>query len=1602
MVRLVKASKKAFIWFLALIMFIGGTSLHVVAEQAIAAYMEQDVLRSILDMELGLELPAYDDDDEFYEVPQPSGTGRKETSEAIRAAYADALQAETEAYETDRFIVKYADASSVPMLSGDSPAGLDGSIFNSFERMAVIAEAGVFTEVQATGWVRIEAEQERGTLTETDTAFNIGAWTDTIANEDTQPQPQPQPSTDADEDMQPHNGADINTLPQEHTDLGAGVQPETESQPEAPHEVPADTEPGAVRESVLISVTTEEPVTIAEFAQAMRTAGLGSGIEYIQPDYPMAMSANAIHNELRLAYRNSLYPLQIAHHGQPERSPLRPNPATQPEHSTLLSPLSTLNSSLSAPVIVAILDTGFDTSHPELAGRIYADPITGASGWDFVNNDGSVNDPETYTDQWHGTHIAGIIAEQAPEARILPLKVFEGGYAYTSDIISAIAYAESMGAQVINCSWGSRFDNPALREAIENGSSLFIASTGNNLYNLDDYPVYPAAYSMELDNVISVASVDETMKLSRFSNYGANTVDIAVYGENIESAWLEGAYQSISGTSMSAAAVSAAAALVLAQHGSYTAAETRQRIIHSADTVTGLGDKVINGRLLNAEYAISGATGPNLKIIDVPDDELLPVVIPNGEPEDDGYELYGAENYVTHREPMATARHGLQAVALGGNIYAIGGQTSESAGYTNSVERYDPVTDTWTPVSGMNAARSYFAAVVYDGLIYAMGGEGSSGSLSSIERYDPANDTWTTLAAALPVAMRSFTATLIPGTSSVYIIGGYATVNNPRNSVYEYDIALGTVTVRPNLSVPISNHVAFYYDGMVWLQGGLSTNGSHSPYEYKYSLVSNITSNPVNARVHTADATGILTNVRFISIGGRWHSNNTSDMMHSLLTTEHILGRGSYWIKSHLITARRGHSSVLHNGKVYTIGGLSNFGVLSTVEEMDLGREDRAMPPAVLKDFGTVSLDGKIYQMGGLQLAGGVEQLSNAVYVYNAADDIWEQRSTPMPIYAIEFSLTAAYGKIYLIGGRTATTSTGTPTVSSIIYEYDPHMDVWTEKTTMSMAKYNVASTLYNGSIYIVGGRISQASWTVTVEEYNPLSNTITAINNLPIVYTEPFVCILNNELHVFSDLTPSYSKLDTSGAWSYINADGSYWGGLHVMLNDTLYALIQHYSPIAASTFYRFSPNINMWETHKTFYHHYAAHNVVELDNCLYIFTGNSDFSSGFAAYTPYASAWTSTSPIVISGHSLGATVLNEQVYAAGGMGYSNAVNQTVYRNELERYDQNGQLWVERQVMQYARGGLGLSSANGKLYAIGGTDSTATALDYVEEYDPATNSWATKASIPSATTEMAIASHGNLIYIFGGRNAGGSVLNAVRIYNPAANTWTTAANMPIARFGAGAAVIDGKIYVAGGFTNLNTPTNVMQIYDPAANTWDTSKAQLPRPLGYAGVVAADTLYVIGGFDGTSEMSRVYEYSPVLDEWLSWAGPSAVRYSFGAAISSKGIYVISGRNISSSFNSVEFAAIDRLSMENAYRHHGDSRVNLTGNFSRTYSDMNYTSQGFNVEFTRTYNSNDTRESLYCGEKSEVESDIICIEKGDITWPVTTENTQKKCASKPQG
>lgn len=278
--------------------------------------------------------------------------------------------------------------------------------------------------------------------------------------------------------------------------------------------------------------------------------------------------------------------------------PSDPYYSTQWHHQAIQTETAWNKSKGSDEVVVAVIDNGIDLNHPDLRDRIVSpyDVVLGTSN--------TINPGE------HGTHVAGIIASSidngyggsgvAPHARIMPINVFKGEAAYTSDVIKGIYYAIESGAEIINMSLGT-YDysfslDLAIQHAYQSGL-VIIAAAGNDSTNRRNYP-------SSFENVISVSSTTASDAVSSFSNYGFD-IDIAAPGSHIYSTLSDGAYGYMSGTSMAAPVVSGVAALIWSNERKLSNKEIANRMFETADDLGQKGKDVYYGYgRVNASHAL--------------------------------------------------------------------------------------------------------------------------------------------------------------------------------------------------------------------------------------------------------------------------------------------------------------------------------------------------------------------------------------------------------------------------------------------------------------------------------------------------------------------------------------------------------------------------------------------------------------------------------------------------------------------------------------------------------------------------------------------------------------------------------------------------------------------------------------------------------------------------------------------------------------------------------------------------------------------------------------------------------------------------------------
>jgi len=272
-------------------------------------------------------------------------------------------------------------------------------------------------------------------------------------------------------------------------------------------------------------------------------------------------------------------------------------------------------------VKIAVIDTGIDYTHPDLAENIWVNEaekngkagvdddgngyVDDIHGYDFANDDADPIDGHS-----HGTHCAGTIgavhnnaqgvAGVMAEVSLVAVKFLsDAGSGTTANAIRSIDYATSLNVDIMSNSWGGGGRSQALFEAIQRASDkgiIFAAAAGNSSTNNDSRPHYPSNYATA--NMVSVAAHASNDELASFSCFGRNTVHIAAPGHKITSCIKNGGYGTYSGTSMATPHVAGAVGLLLAHTGRMDHAIFKERLLKTSVPVRSYRGKMqANGRL---------------------------------------------------------------------------------------------------------------------------------------------------------------------------------------------------------------------------------------------------------------------------------------------------------------------------------------------------------------------------------------------------------------------------------------------------------------------------------------------------------------------------------------------------------------------------------------------------------------------------------------------------------------------------------------------------------------------------------------------------------------------------------------------------------------------------------------------------------------------------------------------------------------------------------------------------------------------------------------------------------------------------------------------
>jgi len=290
----------------------------------------------------------------------------------------------------------------------------------------------------------------------------------------------------------------------------------------------------------------------------------------------------------------------------------------------------------SSSVVVAVIDTGVDYTHPDLAANMWHNPreIPGngkdddGNGYidDIYGIDAFNGDADPMDDVDHGTHCAGTIGAVGNNGigvagvnwnvKIVALKFLGLDGGTDAGAIECYQYAialkqSGVNLRVISNSWGGYGNGQALRDIIASAEAagiISICAAGNDTMNTDILPHYPSSY--DVPSLLSIAASDENDQPAVFTNYGRKNVDFAAPGVNIYSTIPGGGYEYMSGTSMATPHVSGIAALLLSRYPDLTPLRIKQIMLQSTDISHVWSGFTVTGGRINLVKVMQSATPP--------------------------------------------------------------------------------------------------------------------------------------------------------------------------------------------------------------------------------------------------------------------------------------------------------------------------------------------------------------------------------------------------------------------------------------------------------------------------------------------------------------------------------------------------------------------------------------------------------------------------------------------------------------------------------------------------------------------------------------------------------------------------------------------------------------------------------------------------------------------------------------------------------------------------------------------------------------------------------------------------------------------------------
>lgn len=478
-----------------------------------------------------------------------------------------------------------------------------------------------------------------------------------------------------------------------------------------------------------------------------------------------------------------------------------------------------------------------------------------------------------------------------------------------------------------------------------------------------------------------------------------------------------------------------------------------------------------------------------------------------------------------------------------------------------------------------------------------------------------------------------------------------------------------------------------------------------------------------------------------------------------------------------MLTQRAKFQTVSCNGKVYVLGGINSSGIVDTIDEFDYRSgqwQTITTLPYPIRGFAAVADGNMIYISGGY--IGG--EISSATYSYNISTNTWTKLAY-MKETRERHSMVYENGMIYAIGGKNIT-----GTLSSV-EKYNFASNTWTILGNMSISRMDFAAVVIAHKIYIMGGFNDNqdgqnGGYTTKCEIYDVQQNqwqSMPSLNDSTAVFSQPSAVVYGDDIHVFW-----YQSSGTAYVWQSIYHTGeNMWDEQTVNTQMS----IRYLEPVA-------------------------------LEDGICLMGGYENTSVNLGRYlttvTFLESDYIAPQDVILGGGNIKskAVYINDAVYMIGGQTISGD-SKGIYR-----YYEDGNIWSRVTSMPEERRGFTVSVYGNKIYIIGGYYK-GEFLNTVIAYDVEAKTWTKCADMPKAREKLSSVLVEDKIYVMGGRYES-ELMNTIYVYSIIDDTWAIK-NSNIKGLDLNLETIDGKIYIIGGY-NETSPTNSIGMYDPATGIY--------------------------------------------------------------------------------------------------------------------------------------------------------------------------------------